>query len=122
MAPGGRRKQRREHRLRIFHVPGVNNANTASAREALSALCEHGRIDIEKENIQVITLEMLQNTLPDYAAHCTEHGETYNLPSLESLPSGTQAQLINSLIQLHSTNTSQVGARDGRQGAGGSPK
>lgn len=106
--PGGLRKQRRNNRLRIFQVPGVPGANTSAAREAIKALCEHGRIDIEDNNIQVITLEAMTNSLPVYSAQCTEDGGNMSMPALDSLPTGTQAQVINSLIKLHSTNTSQV--------------
>ena len=107
-SPGGLRRQRRTNRLRIFHVPGSSTASVGSAREALQALCNHGRIDIEPDNIQVIGLEQLQQAVPEYAAHCAAGANALSLPSLESLPSGAQAQIVNSLIKKHSESTSQV--------------
>jgi hypothetical protein len=113
-SPGGLRKQRRTNRLRIFHVPGSPNTSAGSALEALQALCNHGRIDIEPENIQVITLEMMQNSLPEYAAHCVAGTDPLHLPWLDSLPSGAQAQVVNSLIKKHSESTNQVRFGAGR--------
>eukprot|EP00043_Microstomoeca_roanoka_P013127 m.128609 g.128609 ORF g.128609 m.128609 type:complete len:955 (-) comp15674_c0_seq2:46-2910(-) len=111
---GGLRKQRNNHRLRIFHLANIYaetateaNLDALAAEQQLQDFCKQGRVAVEKENIKIFTLHDLRHLVPAYDAYVLDHcGGRVN--KLEVLPTNLQALILNTLMKRHSANTCQL--------------
>eukprot|EP00730_Choanoeca_flexa_P006996 TRINITY_DN12262_c0_g1_i3.p1 TRINITY_DN12262_c0_g1~~TRINITY_DN12262_c0_g1_i3.p1 ORF type:complete len:937 (+),score=236.23 TRINITY_DN12262_c0_g1_i3:83-2893(+) len=104
LGPGGLRHNRKLHRLRFIHVLDSDNSDIEASVARIMQLCEEARIEVDQQDVKVISPTTLRDLVPTFAEWC--HGATR--PVISAMPPGLQAQTLNSVIKLNSSNTCQV--------------
>eukprot|EP00045_Choanoeca_perplexa_P015906 m.206806 g.206806 ORF g.206806 m.206806 type:complete len:938 (-) comp17113_c0_seq1:1520-4333(-) len=104
LGPGGLRHNRKLHRLRFIHVLDTDSNDMEASATRIRELCDEARIEIETEDIKVISPSTLRDLVPAFAEWC----QGANKPCISAMPAGLQAQTLNAVVKLNSSNTCQV--------------